>query len=84
MTNTNTFKPRRILRRRNAADRAGLSVGHMMRRANDPEDAFPAPVKIGPKATGFVEDELDVFIAGCMAERDGDAEDEAPGRDEAT
>jgi prophage regulatory protein len=37
------------------------------------EGTFPKPVKLGPKAVGWVEEEIDAWIRARMAERDGKA-----------
>lgn len=37
------------------------------------EGAFPRPIKIGPRACAWLEDEVDAWIEDRIAQRDGDA-----------
>ncbi len=49
---------RRILRKPAVSTATGLSSAQVVRKANDPEDDFPAPVQIGANSTGWFEDEV--------------------------
>ena len=49
---------RRILRKPEVGGATGLSNAQVVRKANDPEDDFPAPVQIGSNSTGWFEDEI--------------------------
>ena len=55
-------KSRKILRRLAVCEKVGLSPVQVWRKANDPEDDFPAAVSLGPNATGWFEDELDDWL----------------------
>ncbi|MDO8862306.1 AlpA family transcriptional regulator [Haliea sp. E1-2-M8] len=35
------------------------------------DKTFPAPIKIGPRASAWLESEIDAWIAARVAERDG-------------
>jgi prophage regulatory protein len=59
----------RILRRLEAARLIGLHPVHLMRKANDPRDDFPGPIRIGPNAVGFIEAEVEDWLARRAAER---------------
>ena len=50
--------PRIIIRKPNVKVATGLSDAQIWRKANDPEDDFPAPVQIGANSTGWFEDEI--------------------------
>jgi prophage regulatory protein len=58
---------RRFLRLRTVLERTGLtrSTVYALIKASD----FPSPVNIGPRAVGWVEDEVDDWIDGCIARR---------------
>ena len=49
---------RKILRKPGVREATGLSDAQILRKANDPEDNFPAPVQIGANSTGWFEDEI--------------------------
>ena len=49
---------RKILRKPGVRGATGLSDAQVSRKANDPEDDFPAPVQIGANSTGWFEDEI--------------------------
>lgn len=51
--------------------RTALSRSEIYRRLE--AGKFPKPVKIGPLAVAFVASEIDQFIAGQIAQRDGGA-----------
>ena len=58
----------RILRKREVSAKCGYSMVHIMRleKAGD----FPKKVKLGPNAVGFIEDEVEAWLAERAAERD--------------
>lgn len=51
------------------AGQVGYHPVHMMRKANDPNDDFPAAVKIGPNAIAFVEEEIEAWMQRRIDER---------------
>ena len=64
----------RIIRTKEVALRVGYHPVHIKRIASDPRYAhmeFPRPVRIGDNSVGFVESEIDAWIAARIAERDG-------------
>lgn len=61
----------RILKPAVTADRVGLSLPHIYRLARTGQ--FPNPVKIGPRASGFLESEVTAFIAERVRTRDATA-----------
>ena len=64
--------PRRnVLRLRAVALKTGLKRDSIYRLAK--QGTFPKPIKLGERASGWIESEVDDFIARCAAARDGDA-----------
>lgn len=61
----------RVLRKNEAAARVGYHPVHVMRLAK--ADKFPKPIKLGPNSVGFLESEVDDWIAARVAERDDEA-----------
>lgn len=59
----------RLLRLPKVCERSGLSRS----RIYDPASNFPKPVKIGPRAVGWVESEVDQWVKDRIAERDAAA-----------
>ncbi|MCC7097481.1 MAG: AlpA family phage regulatory protein [Thermomonas sp.] len=57
---------RRVLRRREAARRAGISLStvYRLRRAGQ----FPQPVRLGCRAVGFLVSDIDAWIDARIAE----------------
>ena len=53
---------------RTGLSRAGIYAG-MTKDAGDP-DAFPKSVPIGPRAVGWIEDEIDAWVARRIERRD--------------
>ena len=51
-------KVRKIIRRPKVREAAGLSDAQVTRKANDPDDDFPAPVQTGANSVGWFEDEV--------------------------
>lgn len=60
-----------ILRRKEVEARTKLSRSTIYARIKN--GTFPAPVPLGPKSVGWIESEIDSFLADCMAMRDGKA-----------
>ena len=58
----------KFLRKRQVADLVGYHPVHIMRLAK--AGKFPKPVKLGPGAVGFVEDEVTEWQNARIAERD--------------
>lgn len=61
----------RILRIKEVQVRVGLGRDSLYRMAKS--GAFPQILKIGERASGFLESEVDAFIASRVALRDGGA-----------
>ena len=61
----------KILPRPQAADRAGFSISTLKRL--EIAGVFPTKVKISASRVGYVETEVDAFIAERIAERDAAA-----------
>lgn len=59
----------RILKRPAVEAKAGLSRNHLYSQIS--EGRFPKPVRIGRKAVGWVESEVDAWIKARIDERDG-------------
>lgn len=57
-----------ILRRKEVESRTKLSRSTIYARVKN--GTFPAPVPLGPKSVGWIEAEIDSFLASCMAQRD--------------
>lgn len=60
-----------ILRLPEVEKRTGLRRASIYRRAA--AGTFPKPVRIGPNATGWIESEIDAFLAAAIAQRDAQA-----------
>ncbi|UGA46127.1 AlpA family transcriptional regulator [Bradyrhizobium quebecense] len=56
-----------ILRERNVRERVGLSHSTIWRKIRSGE--FPAPVRLGPQSVGWIEREVDGWIAERVAQR---------------
>jgi prophage regulatory protein len=61
-------KPTRILRLLEVEARTGNKEGLIYREMRD--GRFPRPIKIGPRAVGWLEHEIDELIERRIAERD--------------
>ena len=59
----------KFLRPKVAAAKVGYHPVHMMRKARDVEDDFPAPVRLGPNSVAFVEEEIEVWMERRVADR---------------
>jgi prophage regulatory protein len=60
-----------ILRLPEVEKRTGLRRATIYRRAT--AGTFPKPVRVGPNSTGWLESEIDAFLAKAVAERDAQA-----------
>lgn len=65
---TATTAPLRILRLPEVEDRTGLKRASLYRRAS--EGTFPRPVRLGANSSGWIESEVDSWIADRVAQRD--------------
>ena len=59
----------RFIRPKETGRRVGFHPVHCLRKGRDPADDFPAPVDLGEKAVGFVEEEIEAWIERRVAER---------------
>lgn len=57
----------KILRVKAVGERLGYAVPSIWRKAKDEPD-FPKPVRVGPKCTGWLESEVDEYIARKVSE----------------
>jgi prophage regulatory protein len=60
-----------ILRLPAVKERTGLSRSTIYLRSND--GSFPRPVKLGVRASGWIADEIDAWVADRIAARGGAA-----------
>jgi prophage regulatory protein len=60
---------KRLLSLREVLSRTTLSKTHIYRLIA--AETFPRPVPLGPHRVAFLESEVEVWIAGRVAERDG-------------
>ena len=67
--NTTVPGSARLLRRPEVQSRAGLSRSEIYRRVA--AGTFPRPVKLGERASAWVESEIDAWAAAHIAARDG-------------
>lgn len=58
--------PTTFLRRKQVEARTGLARSTLYERIRKGE--FPAPVPLGPRAVGWIESEIDAWVAGRIAE----------------
>lgn len=68
---TRLDSPLRILRLRDVEQRTGLSRATIYRRGTD--GTFPKPIRLGGNSSGWVESEIDAFLASLIAIRDAQA-----------
>ena len=61
----------RVLRKRRVRDKAGISFATIDRKEKAGE--FPARIKLGEKAVGWLESEIDEWIERRVAARDAKA-----------
>ena len=57
-----------ILRRKQVEARTGLSRSTIYLRIQ--KGTFPKPINLGARAVGWVKDEIDAWLASCVANRD--------------
>ena len=67
-------KPKlKILRRHQLTARTGLSISTCYDKLNENspryDPTFPKPIKLGPKAVGWVESEVEAWLERLMASR---------------
>ena len=67
MANTNQQKIT-ILRRKQVEARTGLSRSTIYLRLQ--EGTFPRPINLGVRAVGWVENEIEAWLASCIENRD--------------
>jgi len=67
MANTHQYKLN-ILRRKQVEARTGLSRSTIYIRIQ--EGTFPRPINIGVRAVGWLEHEIDQWLAACTESRD--------------
>ena len=67
MANTNQEKLS-ILRRKQVEKRTGLSRSTIYLRIQ--EGTFPRPVSLGPRAVGWLENEIEAWLTSCLENRD--------------
>ena len=63
-----------ILRYKAAAQKCGVAPITIRRWATEPKYAhlnFPKPIPLGENSVGFAEEEIDDFLVGLVAKRDG-------------
>ena len=58
----------RILRTKTVVERVGYCRSHLWRLERD--GRFPRKIQLGPNSVGYVESEIDEWIAARVAERD--------------
>jgi prophage regulatory protein len=68
--------PTRIIRRREVEARVGLSRSTIYAKLNgsrpgELDPTFPRPIKIGARAIGWLEDEIESWLAAQAAKRQG-------------
>ena len=54
----NSFTNRKVVRAKRAREITGLGKSEIYRKSGDPEDLFPAAIKIGDHSLAWYEDEL--------------------------
>ena len=59
-----------ILRKRDVASKVGLSAVHIMRLVK--VEKFPEPIRLGPASIGWIENEVDQWIADRASLRIGE------------
>lgn len=63
-------RPLTILRPKQAARHVGIAPSTLYRWANDPTMQFPQSVRLGANSSGWLQHELDAWLAARVAERD--------------
>ena len=59
---------KRILRRKQVENRTGLSRSTIYLRIQ--EGSFPKQIRLGTRAVGWLEHEIDAWLAACIENRD--------------
>jgi prophage regulatory protein len=59
----------KLLRQRSVLDRVGWSRGTLYNRINAGE--FPRQIRTGPRTVGWLESDVDSYIAACASARAG-------------
>jgi len=59
----------RILRLRTVEEKTGLKKSSIYERIKGGN--FPKPIRLGPRAVGWLESEIDDWIAACIQRREG-------------
>jgi len=67
-TKTESRTSVRILRIADVVRKTGMSRSTIYQRLRSRD--FPAPVELGPRAVGFVEQEVDCFLTDLVRQRD--------------
>lgn len=63
-------RPLTILRPKRAACHVGVALSTLYRWTNDASMRFPQPVRLGANSSGWLQHELDAWLATRVAERD--------------
>ncbi len=71
ISSTTPRKGEIVLRLQDVERRTGLRRATIYRRAG--EGTFPKPIKLGPNSSGWLESEIDAFLAKAIEERDAQA-----------
>ena len=53
---------RKVIRRKSVKEKTGLSHPQIWRKSADPDDDFPAAVRLGPSSIGWYESEIDAWL----------------------
>ena len=61
-----------IIRRPAVEAKTGKSRSGIYAEISNPTSDFPRPVKLGPKAVGWIEEEVDAWIGRRIALRNGE------------
>lgn len=61
----------RVLRLRDVEERTGLKRASIYRRGN--AGTFPKPIRLGANSSGWIESEVEQWLAARVAERDAQA-----------
>ena len=67
MSNINQYKTT-ILRRKQVQDRTGLSRSTIYLRIQ--QGTFPRPISLGPRAVGWLENEIEAWLTSLIEDRD--------------
>lgn len=63
-------RPLTILRPKHAARHIGIGISTLYRWTNDAAMQFPQPVRLGANSSGWLQHELDAWLAARVAARD--------------